>query len=172
MKTSTIRIGGAILLCWALTAVSLLAQSGKERLKEIPPVFVIGDYEPEYEALTGNYSKSLLDVCGSDMTQAFDLWIGFVEEIEAYSKQSGFELNGVKAWIHVFFNEDGTITHIGFHLKPTSRNVDTDALASFLSQFIGQYQLPFTAREKYSNYTSVSFPSMYNRPVSGDNNGG
>ena len=172
MKSSTIRIGAAILLCWSLTAVSLFAQQGKERLKEIPSVFVIGDYEPEYEALMGNYSKSLLDVCGNDMTQAFDLWIGFVEEIEAYSKQSGFELNGVKTWIHVFFSEDGTITHIGFYLKPTSRNVDTDALVSFLNQFIGQYQLPFTAMDKYSNYTSVSFPSMYNRPVSGDNNGG
>ncbi|MBK8491131.1 MAG: hypothetical protein IPL49_09640 [Saprospirales bacterium] len=172
MKTSTIRIGGAILLCWALTAVSLLAQSGKERLKEIPPVFVIGDYEPEYEALTGNYSKSLLDVCGSDMTQAFDLWIGFVEEIEAYSKQSGFELNGVKAWIHVFFNEDGTITHIGFHLKPTSRNVDTDALASFLSQFIGQYQLPFTARGEIFQLYQCKLSEHVQPACFGDNNGG
>lgn len=157
---------------WGLSFVSLLAQPAKERLKELPPVFVIGDYEPEYEAMMGNYPKSLLDVCGNDMPLAFDLWIGFIEEMEAYSKQAGFELNGVKAWFHVFFEKDGTIAQIGFHLKPTSRNIDTDAFIGFLNQFIAQYKFPYTALESYSNYTSVSFPSVYNRPVSDGNNGG
>ena len=172
MKSSTIRFGGAILLFWSLGFVSLLAQPAKERLKEIPPVFVIGEYEQEYEVLMGDYSRSLLDVCGNDMPLAYDLWIGLIEEMEAYSKQSDFDLNGVKAWFHLFFEKDGTIGRIGFHLKPTSRNVDTDAFVAFLNQFIAQYQFPFTALEKYSNYTSVSFPSIYNRPVSDEKNGG
>lgn len=159
-------------MCWGLTAVSLFAQPVKERVQEIPPVFVIGEFEQEYETMTADYSRSLLDVCGNDMSLAFDLWIGLVEEMEAYSKQVGFEMNGVKAWFHVFFEKDGTISRIGFYLKPTSRNVDTALLVDFLAQFIAQYKFPFTSLEKYSNYTSVSFPTIYNRPVPGDHTGG
>lgn len=167
MKTSSMRFGAALLLCWGLSLVSLTAQPSKERLKEVPPVFVIGEYEQEYETLLGDYSKTLLDVCGSDMALAFDLWIGLVEEMEAYGKQTGFDLNGIKAWFHVFFEKDGTIARIGFHLKPTSRNVENEALSGFLTQFIAQYKFPFTALEKYTNYTSVSFPVIYARPGSG-----
>jgi hypothetical protein len=167
MKTSSIRIGVALLLCWGLGIAAGVAQPAKERLKEIPPVFVIGEYEQEYEDLLNQYARSLLDVCGNDMAQAFDLWIGLIGEMEAYAQQTGFELNGIKAWFHVFFEKDGTIHRIGYHLKPTSRNVDADALTGFLNQFIAQYQLPFTALERYANYTSVSFPSIYSRSDSG-----
>jgi len=172
MQVSTIRFVGAILLCWSLTFVSLMAQPVNERSQELPRVFVIGEFEKEYEALMSDYSSSLLDECGHDMTQAFDLWVGFVEEMEAYSQQSGFELSGVKAWFHVFFKKDGTIPRIGFHLKPTSRNVDTEAMVDFLSQFIDQYRFPFSSLHDYSNYTSVSFPTMYNRPYPGNDSGG
>ncbi|MBK6619745.1 MAG: hypothetical protein IPH04_20530 [Saprospirales bacterium] len=172
MEKSHIRFASTLLLCWGLAVGSLFAQPSKGRLQEIPPVFVIGEFEQEYEALMGNYSKSLLDVCGNDMSLAFDLWIGLIEEMEAYSKQTGFELNGIKAWFHVFFEKDGTISRIGFYLKPTSRNVDTASLVSFLAEFVAQYKFPFTSLETYSNYTSVSFPTIYNRPLPGDHNGG
>ena len=172
MKKSVFRQGIALLVCSGLVTAFLTAQPAKERLEELPPVFMIGEYEAEYEALTGNYSRSLLDVCGNDMTLAFDLWIGLIEEMDAYSKTAGFELNGIKAWFHVFFEKDGTISKIGFHLKPTSRNVDTQALVGFLAQFIAQYKFPYSSLVNYSNYTSVSFPTMYNRPFPGDNHGG
>jgi len=172
MKKSVIRQTSALLVCWVLATAFLFAQPAKERLQEIPPVFVIGEFEQEYETLVGDYSLSLLDACGGDMNQAFELWIGLVEEMEAYSKQANFELNGIQAWFHVFFEKDGSISRIGFHLKPTSRNVDTHVLIEFLAQFIAQYKFPYTARDHYSNYTSVSFPSMYNRPMAGDHTGG
>lgn len=149
----------------ALMFASFVSAAAQPRLKEVPPVFIIGENEQEYEALLGAYKKSLLDVCGSDMTYAFDLWMGLIEEMEAYSQQVGFDLNGAKAWFHVFFEKDGTISNIGFHLKPTSRNIDNDELSAFLTSFISQYKFPFTSLEKFASYTSVSFPSRYNRPV-------
>lgn len=161
MKTNIFRFATALLACMGACVFSLMAQPSKERLKEIPPVFIIGEYEQEYENLLGDYSRTLLDICGNDMSQAFDLWIGMVGEMEAYAKLSGFELTGIKAWFHVFFEKDGSIHKIGYHLKPTSRNVDTEELSLFLTQFISQYKFPFTALDKYSNYTSVSFPSAY-----------
>ncbi|MFZ2901023.1 MAG: hypothetical protein WA004_20495 [Saprospiraceae bacterium] len=167
MKTNSIRITSALLLCMGAGMFTLMAQPSKGRPQEIPSVFVIGEYEQEYETLLNDYPRTLLDVCGNDMSQAFDLWIGLVEEMEAYAKLSSFDLTGVKAWFHVFFEKDGTITSIGFHLKPTSRNVDTLELTAFLAEFIAQYKFPFTSMEKFANYTSVSFPSVYAKPQTG-----
>ena len=166
MKASSILLGALALFLFDLSAAA------QPRLKEIPPVFIIGEHEQEYEALMDSYKKSLLDVCGNDMAHAFDLWMGLVEEMEAYSQQTGFDLNGVKAWFHVFFEKDGTIARIGFHLKPASKNVDVDELTAFLSGFITQYKFPFTALERYASYTSVGFPSIYNRPLKESKKGG
>lgn len=167
MKTSSIRFALALLIGMSAGLFSLKAQPAREKLKEIPPVFVIGEYEQEYENLLADYPNTLLDACGNDMLQAFDLWIGLVEEMEAYAKLNSFDLTGIKAWFHVFFEKDGTISRIGFHLKPTSRNVDTLELTAFLSEFIAQYKFPFTSLNKFANYTSVSFPAAYANPQSG-----
>ena len=144
MEKSHIRFASTLLLCWGLAVGSLFAQPSKGRLQEIPPVFVIGEFEQEYEALMGNYSKSLLDVCGNDMSLAFDLWIGLIEEMEAYSKQTGFELNGIKAWFHVFFEKDGARAIIVARVVPIVR--------TFITAIAGVAQMDF---RKYAIYSTI-----------------
>jgi hypothetical protein len=63
-------------------------------------------------------------------------------------------------WLKVFWNEDGSIKHIAFHLKPGSKNVDTEALTRFFSSFMKLYKSNFKATENFSQYSSASFPTL------------
>lgn len=152
----------SLTILFALSTAVLFAQTDKKREDPMPKVFVIGEFETQYEALVQNYEHSLLDVCGADLKRAYDLWSSLTREMEAYSTQAGFDLNGVKAWFHVFFQPNGKIDYIGFYLKPNSKNVDTTAMQEFLTAFAGQYQFPLTSPHAYYNYTSVHFPTAYN----------
>lgn len=139
-----------------LFSASLFAQNEK-----LPQVFQIGAHETAYEKAMDNYNKSLLDVCNSDMGRAFELWMTMSLEMESYASQMNFDLNGVRAWFHVLFSADGKINHLAFHLKPDSKNVDTEALTGFLSGFCRYYKLPISGTAPFSHYTSVVFPTMY-----------
>ena len=127
----------------------------------LPRVFLIGDYEDAFENLLSEYPKSLIDACDGDMGKAFERWIVMAAEIEAYAEKMGFDILGVKAWFHVFFDKAGRIDHIAFHLKPKSKNVDLEAFKGMLEEFAGQYQFPLLSNEKYQNYSSVQFPLVY-----------
>ncbi|MCB0704673.1 MAG: hypothetical protein KDC34_05160 [Saprospiraceae bacterium] len=128
---------------------------------DLPKVFVLGDHEAQYEELLISYEQSLLQVCDLDMDKAFNVWMSMVEELEAYATTIDYDINGIRAWFHVFFDSDGSVDHIAFHLKPQSRNVDLDEFTAFLSSFINLYKVPMTTTNRYFNYTSVAFPSHY-----------
>jgi hypothetical protein len=128
---------------------------------ELPRVFVLGDHEAHYEELLASYEQSLLEVCELDVNQAFGIWISMVEELEAYADQIDYDINGVRAWFHVFFDSDGSVDYIAYHLKPQSRNVDLEEFSAFLTSFTNLYQVPLTTNAKYFNYTSVAFPSHF-----------
>lgn len=128
----------------------------------LPKVFVLGEHEDLYEKAVPEYDQ-LLNVCGNDMRAAFEKWISMMVEMEAYAKQINYDINGVKAWIHVFWEPNGQVKHIGFHKKPNSRNVDDAELGAFFSSFINHYQFPLSSDSKYSHYTTVAFPVFYQR---------
>jgi hypothetical protein len=132
---------------------------------ELPAVFLIGDYEGKMKTVQSQHQQSLLEVCNNDMGKAFDLWMSLTQEIEAYSKQIDFDISGVRAWFHVFFAKDGSIKHIGYHLKPTSRNIAEEEFKAFLKSFIDHYRFPLSSNAPFFNYTSVHFPTMYNLPA-------
>ncbi|MBR9921418.1 MAG: hypothetical protein GYB31_11315 [Bacteroidetes bacterium] len=128
---------------------------------DLPRVFVLGEHEAEYEELMLKYQQSLLQVCELDMEKAFSVWMSLIQELEAYAETVDYDINGIHAWLHVFFDTDGSVDHIAFHLKPQSRNVDQEEFAGFLSSFINLYKVPMTTSSRYFNYTSVAFPSHY-----------
>lgn len=142
-------------------ATVLIATSLHGQNQSLPQVFLIGQHEAAYEKAMDKYSKSMLEVCDNDMAKAFELWMSMSMEIESYAKQSNFDINGVRAWFHVFFAADGKIDHLAFHLKSDSKNIDIEALTKFLTEFSRYYKLPVSGNVKFSNYTSVVFPTMY-----------
>ena len=109
----------SLILGTTLFASTLLAQT-----QEMPAVFKLGENEKGYEALNQAYSQTLLEVSNFDTQKAFDTWMGMMREMEEYSKKIRFDIKGVKLWLHVFWNEDGSVSHIGYLLRPDSRNID------------------------------------------------
>jgi hypothetical protein len=59
-----------------------------------------------------------------DYTQSALLWFDFLKSMETYAEAIQFNLNGLKLWIHIFWNEKGEINHVGYFVHPESRQID------------------------------------------------
>ena len=149
----------SLILGTTLFATTLSAQS-----EEMPEVFRLGENEKGYEALNQTYSQTLLEVSNFDTQKAFNAWMDMMKEMEEYAKKIRFDIKGVKLWLHVFWNEDGSISHIGYLLRPDSRNIDPLELAAFFKTFKGRYTLPLSSSKKFSHYTGANFP-IYSEKV-------
>lgn len=147
------------LLSGILSLSSLQAQSGDAT----PTVFVMGKHEAGYEELTQTYKQSLLEACGNDMQVAFDKWLEMMQKMEAYADEIDYNIDGVKVLMHVFWNEDGSIAHLGYFLRPNSRNIPTEELTAFFRSFIRQYKFPVSSQRKFAHYTKASFPTFTER---------
>jgi len=128
----------------------------------MPKVFVLGYNESAYDQLSVEYSASLIEVNAEDAAQAQKMWTTMIVEMEAYADMLEFDIKGVKMWMHVFWNEKGEIKHIGFYLKQSSRNIDTNELTSFLMDFMNNYYVPRDFEKKFSHISGsgVAFPTM------------
>lgn len=145
-------------LCLLLSLNGLFAQD------ELPTAFELGEVdEKAYEKLTQAYNQSLLEVAGFDMTKAFDQWVGLMKQVDAYAARINFDLKGVQAFLQVFWGADGSIDHIGYLLRPDSRNFDEDEkkeLSAFFSSFARNHTFPMKSNRNFNHYTEVTFPTV------------
>jgi hypothetical protein len=166
MKAFVVKLSALVLLCGVATSLAFTqtsaAPSGQPTL---PVVFLLGEYDQQYEEIMPEYS-TLLEACDGNMHLAFGKLMSMMREMEAYASLSGYDLKGINTWMHFFWNKDGSIGHIGFYLKPNSKNVNTDGLKTFLDGFARQYKMPLTADKQFAHYSSFSFPVIY---ASGEN---
>ncbi len=137
----------------------------------LPKVFLLGEHQSQYEKEVPQY-VSLLEACDNEMKVAFEKWLSMISEMEAYAKKIEYPLEGIKLWLHVFWDKEGNIEHIGYYLRPNSKNVDLEELSAFFSSFVNQYKFPLTAEQKFHHYTSVSFPAFSKRIKELSNGGG
>ncbi len=142
----------------------LCAQSSKTMKlpikQEMPTVFLLGEYDNLYDEMMTEQT-TLLDACDDNMNFAYSKLMGMMQEMEAYADLIDFDLKGINAWIHFFWDKDGTVEHIGFYLKPNSRNINIDLMKNFLEGFANQYKLPLKYSRKFSHYSSFSFPIVH-----------
>lgn len=129
----------------------------------LPKVFVLGDHEDGFEQLTLDHQMLLLTACNDDMDEAFDKWWSMISEMEAYADLIGYDLKGMKIWLNVFWEKDGSVSHIAYHLKPNSKNMQLEDLESFFENFINNYKFPLLTSAKFSHYGSASFPTLPRR---------
>ena len=129
----------------------------------IPKAFMMGEHEAAFEVMIQEHQALLLAVCDNNMDIAFEKWLSMLKEMEAYSELVEYDLKGIKMWLNVFWDEDGTVDHIAYYLKPNSRNVDTELLTLFLIDFMNNYKFPLIAGEKFSHYGSAAFPTLPRR---------
>ena len=144
-----------LFLLLIVMALSLPAQ------ETLPMVYKLGEHETALEQEQGHYPQTLLDACDGDMQKAFELWLGFLKELEAFARQSGCELEGSSIWLQVFFQTDGSIAHIGYYPKPNSRVLDDEAFKKCLESFAATYHMPLDSKQSYYNYTDARFPLIY-----------
>lgn len=159
-----------VLVLWVLTFICGIPMRGSfcqtkaeetARMKPVlPVVFQLGEFDKQYEAVIPGY-QPLLDACKGDMRTAYDKLMSMMQEMEAFSYSVGYDLKGINVWMHFFWGENGQIEHIGFYLKPNSRNVDTEGLKQFLAKFARQYKFPLQSNIKFSLYSSFSFPIVH-----------
>lgn len=151
----------AFLLCFGLTKANSFSSENMMKPDTIlPKAFLLGDHERQFEKLTMDYETLLLTAANNDMDAAFSKWIRMISEMENYSESIGYDLKGIKMWMNIFWEPDGTIAHIAFFLKPNSRNVDVEELKAFFSSFARHYTFPLSCDSKYSHYGSASFPTF------------
>ena len=126
----------------------------------MPKVFLLGNYEKEYEKLSSEYSTSLLEVNDDDFQVAFAKWNALLKEMEAHAEMIDYDIKGIKLWLHVFWDKNGKIKHIAYFLKPNSRNVKREELSAFFKDFMNNYHVPAEYSDKFSHYSGAAFPTI------------
>ena len=126
----------------------------------LPSVFMIGEFELQYESMVVDCSELLLGVCDDSMDEAYKEWLLMLKDIEDYAVSQEFEIRGIKTWLNIFWNEDGTIKHLVFYPKPNSRNMDFEELRQFFASFVAQYTFSKSFEDCFAHYGSAKFPSF------------
>lgn len=123
--------------------------------------FFIGEQQDYYHQLTSEYGTSLLEVCENSMVKSYSVWSETMIEIEEYCLANDFDIKGVKLWINLFWESDGSLQNVVFHEKPNSILLDYDKLRTLLVDYLEVATLGPVSETKYSHYGSVSFPVFY-----------
>jgi hypothetical protein len=126
-------------------------------------VYLIGEHEEHYLELSQTYPALFLAVYNNDINQAYQAWSGCLADMEDLASRLNFDLKGVKLWMNVYFNADGTIANLSFYPKPNSRNVPPEHLTAFFKTFVKDYRLAVNADKGFQHSTSVSFPTLVRR---------
>lgn len=151
-----------------LTLTSLFANANTrtvegsltDTIPSIPRVFVLGQYDAPFESMKGDYDATLASACKNDVELAYYSWVHLLKHMESFSGRTGYDLNGVKVWLYVFWAKDGTIDYVAYYPKPNSRNIKGEELTVFLNEFLKSYTFPIKNDKNFSNYSSASFPVM------------
>lgn len=126
-----------------------------------PKVFLLGEDENLMNALNNKYTTLLMAVCQNDMELAYDNWMIMLSDMEEYADKIGFDIKGIKIWLNAYWNKSGKLEHLGYYLKPNSRNVKIEELNAFFISFMKNYQMKVTAKSRFYHNGSASFPTHY-----------
>ncbi|MDA9773576.1 hypothetical protein N9B82_01350 [Saprospiraceae bacterium] len=148
---------GIILFLTLSIIANAIAQNETDTL---PSVFMIGEYEQQYNTMLSVQPDLLMSVCEGDMEKAYNNWLNFLVAMEQFAIEQKVDINGIKIWINVFWNEDGSLKHIAFYPKPNSKNMEYEYVKVLFSQFSAQYTSELQNEKIFCHYGSASFPSF------------
>lgn len=150
----------------AVSAQSIASQDVVQNGAGLPRVFLLGDFDgTPFEQLKSTHETTLYAACHNDAESAYYCWVHLLKHLESFSQQRNYDITGVKMWLYVFWNKDGTVSHMAYYLKPNSKFVNTDDITNLLTAFCESYKLPLIAEKNYSNYNSATFPVNMEKPA-------
>ncbi|MBL7814487.1 MAG: hypothetical protein JNL70_05730 [Saprospiraceae bacterium] len=159
----------AIFVCLFLLTVTKATNTIKT--DSLPTVFALGQYDGQpFEKLKAECETQLLTVCRNDMQMAYYLWVHMLKHLETHATKSKFDMDGIKLWLYVFWNKDGSIKNIAFYPKPNSKNFKNEDMIALLSGFSKTYKFPMTGDNSFSHYSTANFPVMVEKPTEANNN--
>ncbi|HRI34905.1 MAG TPA: hypothetical protein PLD02_14225, partial [Saprospiraceae bacterium] len=144
--------------CHIIIGQSNIPSNKNQELPKLPKSFLIGEYEQPYESLLNIYDKMLVSMFNDDNEKAFALWTSILIAMEDYSKEMNIDLNGLKLWMNVFFNTDGSIQHIVYFPKPNSKNMEYNTLTAFFISFCKTYRMKENLNSKCLLNATATFP--------------
>lgn len=121
-------------------------------------VAFIGEDEKEYEQLMASCGTPLLYVSGNSMDKAYDIWTQVLADMTSKADTQGLDIKGVKIWINMFWEADGSIKKILYYPKPKSKNMDFDQLTAFFNSFASDYNLDLDYESCFSHHGTAAFP--------------
>ena len=124
-------------------------------------VALIGENEKEYEQLMMECSSPLLYVAGNSMDDAYDIWTQMLASMTTKAEDQGLDIKGVKIWINLFWEADGSIKKILYYPKPKSKNMDFKQLTAFFQTFADSYNLDLDYESCFSHHGTAVFPVNY-----------
>lgn len=130
-----------------------------------PQVFLVGQYEDQYLLLSEQFPKPFLEVYNNDIDLAFKGWSELLMDMEDYAAELQFDMKGVKLWLNIWFNTDGTVAHLAYFPKPNSRNIPEEQLTAFFRTFVKQYHFKDKSAQGFQHSASASFPTFFHRTV-------
>lgn len=121
-------------------------------------VCLIGENELEYEQLMSDCTTPLLYITDNSMDEAFDIWTNMLAQMTSSASDQGLDIKGVKIWINLFWEADGSIKKIVYYPKPKSKNMDFDQLTAFFQTFAEDYNLDIDYETCFSHHGTAAFP--------------
>ncbi len=145
-----------------IITLSLSGQSalGTDSSSDLPHAFLISEDDQAYGDLVTSTPTLLLEVCNNAMDVAYQKWVFMLADMEEAAEAKGFDVKGLKIWINVFWNADGSIDHIVYYPKPNSKNIEYKDFTNFLNEFAVDYKLDISNDKAFSHYGSASFPTF------------
>ena len=148
-------------LLTVLCFLTVAKATSNVQIDTLPTVFALGQYDGSpFEKLKAEHETQLLTVCRGDMEMAYYLWVHVLKHIETQGAKTGFDLDGIKLWLYMFWNKDGSIKNIAFFPKPNSKNFKTEDMTAFLANFCKTYKFPMGGEVNFSHYSTANFPVM------------
>lgn len=146
-----------VLSCLCMSATSPSEYTSFSPTKT-PRVFLIEEEMETFDDLSERYEMALLTACNNDLDKAYRNWNEMLKAMEEYAKLWNYDIRGVKIWVKVFCNKKGYIEYIGYSVKSSSRNLDTELFNRFLERFLRAYRLDLRSSQRFSHYGRASFP--------------
>lgn len=125
---------------------------------EFPKVFEIEQYKDHYDTFLAQSEVMLLVVCENNLAITYQLWNEMLADLEKFSSDRGLDLAGVRMFIRVIWNSDGSIKHFAFQSRGNSKVIDKTIFAKITEDFCTYYQLPKSHSSSFFHYGSVNFP--------------
>jgi hypothetical protein len=153
-------------LIFSIFVLSSIIAFGKNNVmqgdsgKILPKVFLLGEYTAAYEKIHNAHPSSLFEFCNNDADQAFDKWARFLIGMEMYAQSINYDIKGVKVWMEVCWEKDGTLKYIAYAPKPDSRNTDLAELSAFMKSFSSHYTPQFSPGKNIVQNSHASFPFL------------